>query len=357
MPEMEPAQLSARPVQATQHPFVYCSEGFRVRVRIGSKETLHLRMDCKDLLAHLSTGTSPTGSEKGDASFYAAQLVHYGLPEDKCKQRAIHTLSGVFTTRNGSPVLQVPVQMTSIARKLKKEYEVLLLLADAEAKYKAQKTALVQHEAQSLQLVKSMKDCEEQVLEYQRKLQSFKRDLADQKEKGEGLVANTTALKEQVAIYRQQLKACKANHLIVSAEQVKEEASDPAAIQVDISVPAPSSPSTQGANAKRSLPAEAATPSTAANNVKRAKLYPSSAPPQARMLDLVQSVTPSLANSASSPSGSTDARTAASSSRPDSSRLSSEYGTPARSTRRESNVRETLVLELESFAFISWASY
>lgn len=126
---MDPQEITDLPLHAVQHPFVYDGV-FKVRVYYGSKghkqQSLHARMDGKDLHRHITDGTSPTGQEDADGLFYASQLVHYGLPTDRLQPRAIRTLKDIFKMRNGTPTLHVPDTIRVIERKLKKEYETLV---------------------------------------------------------------------------------------------------------------------------------------------------------------------------------------------------------------------------------------
>lgn len=126
---MDPQELTGLPLHAVQHPFVYDGD-FKVRVHgfrgLHQQQSMHARMDCKELHRHVTSGTSPTGQEESDGPFYASQLVHYGLPIDRLQPRAIKTLKDIFKTRNGAPTLHVPDTIRIIERKLKKEFEALV---------------------------------------------------------------------------------------------------------------------------------------------------------------------------------------------------------------------------------------
>jgi hypothetical protein len=122
---MDVKEIVEGPLQAVQHPFVYdAKNGFRVRVGRGKEEeALFARMKHQDLHRHITEGTSPTGNSKTDTLFYAAHLVHYGLPADYDQHQAVQNLAATFNIVQGKPVLPVPQTVSAVLKRLKKEYE------------------------------------------------------------------------------------------------------------------------------------------------------------------------------------------------------------------------------------------
>lgn len=124
---MDPVELTDLPPQACQHPFVHNHEGFQVRVtRKGSKQQAYSRMVVIELDQHLAAAASASGHAEDDSAFYAAQLVHYGLPSDLHRERAMRTLRELITRKGGRPSIPVPTTIRRIENKLKKQYESLM---------------------------------------------------------------------------------------------------------------------------------------------------------------------------------------------------------------------------------------
>lgn len=199
LPSSEPVQEVARirvPPQACQHPFVYNQEGFCVRAgeQKGTKSVpkTFKRMNSGDLYQHLTSATSPTGNEDDDIAFYAAQLIHYGIPADWNKNRAVNTLKSLYQKRKDGPVIHVPDTITQVEKKLKKQYEDLMSRLDA-ANSLSETTAEL--EAERANLAKSQLRADKA----QKKLEEAQTDVAVVKKKIKGLEALVEQRKTRLA--------------------------------------------------------------------------------------------------------------------------------------------------------------
>jgi hypothetical protein len=132
---METSNAIQQPLQAIQHPFVYDAVGgFRVMVKSPRQEHGYrsfARMEANALYRHITEGLSPTGSEDGDKLFYAAHLVHHGLPECYDMPRAIQLLADAFEIHNDQYKLEVPRAVARTQIKLQEKLEQLAAAARA----------------------------------------------------------------------------------------------------------------------------------------------------------------------------------------------------------------------------------
>lgn len=167
---MDLTEVVEKPLQAVQHPFVFDAEGFRVRVRAkrGTEQHLHARMDGPSLQDHMTNGTSPTGDDVCDSTFYSAQLVHYGLPSDGLKPRAIATLRSVCKTKKGVVCLRVPVTVRKIEKNLSKAYDKLLCEVK-ESELKATRIILQQHMQKGQEIQQTIDSLEQEILKLQKR--------------------------------------------------------------------------------------------------------------------------------------------------------------------------------------------